>query len=342
MRTIVSLNALAFDAPGNVPDWVQLVPPGESRTVDGRGPYRLTDPQAVADASAAIGKLPIDENHSIDLAAPRGEASPARGWVVELQARDGAGIWGRVDWTATGRQKVGDNEYRGISPALELRADGTILRVLRASLTNMPNLPGLATLHHQQDPSMDLLTQLRGLLKLDAAADQAAVVVALNSVIARAESLATVAKAAGAAADATADQVVVALQAQAGLAGNAARMAAELVALQSQLTTVQNGIAAEKAAALVDGAIAGGKPIPASLRDHYVARATTDLAGVTTELNAMVALNAGGLPGRQPPAGGTNPAGLDADQAKIVALLGVDPEKFKANLAKQGLKQEAA
>jgi phage I-like protein len=62
-----------------VPDWVHLLPAGEIRTVDGRGPYRATSLQSVIDHSLKPGdKLPIDENHATDKGAALGLAAPAR------------------------------------------------------------------------------------------------------------------------------------------------------------------------------------------------------------------------------------------------------------------------
>ncbi len=49
----------------------------------------------------------------------------ARGWIVELQARDD-GIWGRVEWTGAGRALIEDRAYRGISPNLLVDRNGVV------------------------------------------------------------------------------------------------------------------------------------------------------------------------------------------------------------------------
>ncbi len=82
MTATITLHT-ALDA--GVPEWVQLVPAGTFKGADGRGPYTLTNAAAVIAASMAgpNARLPVDENHSTDIAAPKGEPSPARGWIVE-------------------------------------------------------------------------------------------------------------------------------------------------------------------------------------------------------------------------------------------------------------------
>lgn len=136
-----------------VPDWIHLLPAGPIRAMDGRGPYSLHDAAAVISRSMVAGKLAIDENHATDLAAPKGGAAPARGWIVALQQRSD-GLWGRVEWTAGGRAIMQDRAYRGISPVIRHDKDGVILSIARASLTNTPNLIGLTALHSRQDAAL--------------------------------------------------------------------------------------------------------------------------------------------------------------------------------------------
>ena len=72
------------------------------------------------------------------------------------------GIWGKVEWTETGTALMADRAYRGISPVMVHDATGKVTAILRASLTNRPNLKGLATLHGELD--MEPLAELRTLL----------------------------------------------------------------------------------------------------------------------------------------------------------------------------------
>jgi phage I-like protein len=89
--------------------------------------------------------LPIDVNHSTDFAAPTGGQSPASGWIDQLANRGGE-IWGHVTWTELGKTALskGPNgeppQYRYISPVFEYSRDNKVTRLLRAGLTNNPNL----------------------------------------------------------------------------------------------------------------------------------------------------------------------------------------------------------
>ena len=149
-----------------VPKWVQLVPGGTFSGDDGRGPYHLEDASAVIAASLKPGdKLVFDQDHATDRSLVSGIPAPARGWITALQARDG-GIWGQVEWTEEGKRLLTSKEYRGVSPVFSHdKTSGRVLRVLRASLTNAPNLP-VATLHAKDPTHMDLITQLRTALGL--------------------------------------------------------------------------------------------------------------------------------------------------------------------------------
>jgi phage I-like protein len=124
------------------PQWVMLIPAGEFSGRDGRGPFRLADTARVIAATEALGMtagVPIDYDHATDFAAPKGRPAPAAGWIRELQERDGA-LWGRVEWTPHGAKAITSREYRYISPVFQYSPDGGVTRLLRAGLTNNPNL----------------------------------------------------------------------------------------------------------------------------------------------------------------------------------------------------------
>jgi len=342
---------LALNAEGGAPEYVMLLPAGPTiATMDGRGPYRVTDMAKLAETSlqAAGGKLPIDENHSTDLAAPQGRPSPARGWIVDLQAR-ADGLYGKVDWTDSGKQLLADRAYRGISAVFRHLADGTITRLLRASLTNVPNLRGLTALN-AEEVDMDFIQKLRQALGLADDADEAT---ALNAVAALKQStalqsaLAPIAKAAGLNDDAEAGAVLAAVTALATEAKKAPG-ADQITALQAELKTVtanfaalQAQIAADRATAFVDGAIKAGRVGVKPLRDHYIAMHAADPARVEREINAMPILGASGvLPA--PPKGPDGKIALNAEHTNVSKLLGLKPEDLQKTLAAEAAEQETA
>ena len=120
--------------------WIQLVPMGTFKGFDGRGPYTLRKPLNVIAASKREKvELVIDRDHQIDYAVP-GTPVKAAGWIKEMQVRED-GIWGRVEWTERALAEIKAKEYRYISPVFMHKKDtGEITAIIRASLTNHPNL----------------------------------------------------------------------------------------------------------------------------------------------------------------------------------------------------------
>jgi phage I-like protein len=132
-----------------------LIPAGSViRGADGRGPYIVENAEQIArdSMSFGMGRLPIDEAHATDLAAPKGEPSPARGWIVALQAR-ASGIWGKVEWTEGGKRLLADKAYRFMSPVIRHLQNGRVMMILRAALVNTPNFRELTALHSESRPS---------------------------------------------------------------------------------------------------------------------------------------------------------------------------------------------
>lgn len=285
---IALMQAQPLPQAGGVPEWIHLLPAGaEVHTADNRGPYRVIDPQSVVAASSGM-KLPIDENHAIDWAAPRGEPSPARGYIIELQAR-ADGIWGRVDWTETGRAMMADRAYLGISPAIVHDGQKQIIGIARASLTNKPNLRGLTALHMETSMSFAAVAKALGLSDdagedkiLSAIGDLTKPAVALQS------SLCQIGVALGVAEDAKPEVILAAAQAK----GTATP--SEITALQSELATVtgelksmKDATSREKAEAFVDTAIREGRVGVKPVRDRYIAMHMADPAGTAEIIGAM-------------------------------------------------------
>ncbi|MEX0852581.1 MAG: phage protease [Bauldia sp.] len=339
------------------PEWIHLLPAGDVVTVDGRGPYRVEDAAALVNASLQAGnRLEIDENHATYLAAPKGLPSPARGWIVELQARDD-GIWGRVEWTEAGRQLIADRAYRHISPVIVHRKGGQVIALRGASLVQHPNLRGLTALHSEES-DMDLLAKLREALGLADDADEAT---ALNAVTelkgstSLQSALAPIAKAAGLADDA--DQAAV-LQAVTTLAtagadagkgggkGNAkdgeaiTALQAELATVTTQLNELRTAGATDKATAFVDGEIAKGRVGVKPLRDHYIAMHAADPARVEKEIGAFPILGHSGATIAPPAKDKDGNVSLHAEHRTAAKLLGIDAQAYAKTLAAEAANAE--
>jgi phage I-like protein len=341
MKTLRHYMSLPLAQPGQVPDWVHLVPSGLFGGVDGRGPWIVKNAATVIAASMKDGKLVLDENHSTDLAAPEGLPSPARGWIVELQQR-ADGIWGRVEWNDSGKQLVIDGAYRGISPVFTRdEKTGEVNQLLRVALTNTPNIADLHSLHSKQEDLMNL-AQMRAALGLPDGADEAAILNAATTAraaqLALPQHIAAIAAATGAKATEPA-ALITELQAARQSAGSVERMAAQITTMEAELNTLRTSRARDQAVAFVDGAIKAGKPVNA-LRDHYIERHMADAAAVEKEIGALVSLNSGtGFPPKNPAAvrnsdDDEEPTEMEASTAKA---MGVDPKQ----LAKQRRQREA-
>ncbi|GAB0119473.1 phage protease [Acidisoma sp. 7E03] len=314
---------------GGAPDWVHLLPTGQFRGVDGRGPYSVQNPEAIVAAAAKRGKLVLDENHTTDHALKNGGPAPAVGWITELQSRQD-GIWGHVEWTNSGRKLMGDKAYRGISPAIAVDPKSlAINEIVRASLTNAPNL-NTHHLHSQEAPMN--LAALREALGLPADADEAAILAAAKAarttVQTHSQQISRIATAAGAAADATADVIVTALQQRTGSND-------QVVQLQSQVTELQTKLARGAAEAAINAALAAGKAIPPAKREEWITRFVKDPEFTQGIINDMPSLHSGGI--KVEHMGGRSGEAGQADMdATAAANLGLTKEQVEAGRAKKG------
>lgn len=322
---LISRHTVVLSGEG-APEWVHLLPAGTFKGQDGRGPYTLKDADAVIASSMKPGKFPLDENHATDHAVDTGQPSPARGWVMEMQARDD-GLWGRVEWTGSGTALMNDKAYAGLSPVFEHAADGTVLRVLRAALTNTPNLT-LTSLNSRENP-VDLAA-LRAALGLPETADEAACLAAVTAnrqaIALHTAQIAAITSAAGLAAGLAPDAIVTALQTQRQTASSTETMAATITSLQTQLATIQAATAKDKAVAFVDGAIKAGKPINPT-RDYWIARHQQAPAETEAAINGLPSITGTQVVTHtaNPEGGGEQPT---PEQTKVAQMMGLDPKKL--------------
>lgn len=360
-QTLALMSAQALPAPeaDDAPEWVHLLPVrlGAIQTGDTRGPYHVKDAEALIAASfAESDKLPIDQDHATDLASPKGLPAPARGWIVEMQARDD-GIWGRVEWTREGAALVRDRAYRALSPViLHAKTQPKIIySILRASLVNRPNFRGLAALNQQQETDMDFMAKLAEALGLEEGADEAAVLDAITALMAGKSAegddegaalqsqLSEIGKALGCANGADGTAVLNAARAAATAAGDddaVTALQAELVAVTTELNELTGDRKREKAVAFVDKAILDGRVGVKPMRERHITMHMADPENAEALINGLPKL--GGSPNTllpTPPKDGE--IALNAEQKQAVRQLGIDPKAYAATLAaEQAANQE--
>jgi phage I-like protein len=347
--TAVPLPDLDQDKPA--PDWIHLLPAGSFSGADGRGPYHVRDAGKLVEASleAMAGSGVVDENHATDLATPKGEPAPARGWITAMEAR-ADGIWGKVDWTRAGLALLADRAYRHISPVIMHLKDGTVTAILRASLVNKPNLRGLAALN--QETPMDFMDKLRAALGLGNDADEASVLVGINAAkggtalqTALHEALGPIAKAAGLADGSDAKAVLAGVEQLAkakpiGEDGTIKALQAELTEVTTKFTALQTEIATDKASAFIDGAIKAGRVGVKPLREHYITRHAANPAEVEKEITALPILGPSGAR-LEPPVSQDGQMALNAEQRSVATMLGIDAKDYAETLKAERDAREA-
>lgn len=182
---------------------LQLLPAGDFRATDGRpaecAAWRVTPDGAkrlVAAMAARKSPMVLDYEHQTLSAATSGTPAPAAAWIKAVEWRDGQGLYATdVEWTARASAFVEAKEYRFISPVFTYDADGNVLQLLHAALTNNPALDGMddvmlaaasrlaspefspagrdAPAHSVKEPSMkELLAALRLIFNLPATATE--------------------------------------------------------------------------------------------------------------------------------------------------------------------------
>ncbi|SMF42015.1 Mu-like prophage I protein [Tistlia consotensis] len=314
--SVIALHATPTAKPYE--QWVHLIPAGTFSGRDGRGPYRLTDAAAVIEAArryAGTAQIPIDYDHALDKAAPEGRPAPAAGWIKGLQAR-ADGIWGLVAWTERAAASIWAREYRYLSPVFRHRKDGTITNLLRAGLTNVPNLELTALASQQQrngDPStMDMeefMRQLRAALGLPDDADASAILAELKNAVTAAQS----------AAPDPAHYVPI---------GEFERLAAEL-------NRVNQGVSVQAAEIAVDREITAGRLAP-FLREWGVNLCSVNkpaFDGFMAKTGPAIRQLFEPGPATALPPKGWSPGGsaLDDTERAVCAALGHTPEEFTRN-----------
>jgi len=306
--------AIALNAEGGAPDWIMLVPAGDPvRGSDGRV-FKNPSPQAVVDAFNRDGvAVPIDINHSQFLKAPKGDESPAVGWIGRLELREGA-IFGRVDWTTIGLNALRRKVYRYISPALVAPRD-TITAIAGAGLVNRPNLK-MPALNAAEETSMD-----KELLKKLGLAETASV----NDALAAIDALQTKLNAA-----ATPSLNVYVPRADYDLAVQ------QRDAAQAALNARNEGDRKAKGEALVEQAVKDGKIAPATKGFYLQLCATEDGLKQVTDFVAQQPSHFVKAELDDKAKGGEGgDVQLNAEQKQVADVLGIPHEVFAKEIAAQ-------
>ena len=293
-----------------IPDWIHLLPAGRFSAWDGRGPFMVADAEAVIAASMAKGMLPIDQDHATDLVEKTGAPAPARGWIVEMQAR-ADGIWGRVEWTGQGKALLSDRAYRGISPVIIFDEAKTVLAIRRAALTNDPALDQLSTVF-SGNPDMNWKEKLCALLGLPAEASDEEIGAALEKAVNKEPGTATMSAEQG-------DTI-------ATLTAQVAALTGQVTDLKTESATFAANALRAEATTAIDAAIGEGKPIKPQ-RDTWIALFAADPEKTKAALAAMPSINGDPFQGDDEK---DRKALLSANEAKIAALMGVSTEAFTA------------
>lgn len=231
------------DAP---PEWVTIFPKiGRIKTRFGGKSYTV-DPEALAAAFAADGlDLPVDVNHAIDLAAPRGERSDAVGWLKEMRVQDGR-LQARVEWLDEGRELIVSRKYRYVSPSFFADKDGRTLALKALSLVPSPAL-----------------------------ANQPALASAPSSTTKEERKMEKLAAALGLQPDASEGSLLAALSAGFVPKKNHDELVAQLAASETKLKEIEDAGRKARVDALIEGALKEKKILPAE-KDHYAQLCATD------------------------------------------------------------------
>lgn len=340
----------SMSLPAGAPDRVHLLPFGTVYGRDGRGPYTLRDKAHAAQVIAATkahqrgADLPVDYEHQTQMALQNGRPAPAAGWIKADRLEAGPnGIWGAVEWTATSSKHLENREYRYLSPVFNHTKDGTVLRIVGAALTNLPNLELTALASQGATMPGDTLTSAKALLGLDGA-DDATFLACCGNLAKMTQALV---KHLGLPPETSAAGVLDALMqgankttapdtATASQAPELAALAA-IQAIASQAESYRQQISQVQVDQAVAAAMREGKISPA-MKPWATALASQSPESFSGFLNSMPPVFAdlmkSAFAGRPavPPTSGSNPAGLTTSQLAVCSQMGMSPEDYSKTL----------
>lgn len=144
MNTKEALNIFEFptlDDVKKLPDEIELIPCEDMFVgFDGRV-FRALDKVAIANnTNSKLKYVVIDENHKTDYTSGTGASVEAMGWMSDFFVKEDNSLWAKVEWTKAGAEKILSKAYKYISPVYQIDKSANIISILRAAITNNPNL----------------------------------------------------------------------------------------------------------------------------------------------------------------------------------------------------------
>jgi phage I-like protein len=340
-RDPLTVLAAAIDLPdtARAPEWVHLLPTAKGRvtTFDGRGPYEVMNAEAIIAASMENPRgIPVDVNHSTNLAAPEGREAPAYGWVKQMEVRSD-GVWGRVEWTKAGRELVEDKAYRGISPVITVHPDRRTVRLIPCvSLVNKPNLRGLTALH--QETSMDFMAKMAKALGLPDDATEEAIMAAIAEMkgkksdpdmVAMQSALTEMGTVLGIEGG-NATAIVAAVKGKVASTQSLTVLQAENAVLKGRVDTMEAAGKRAASEAYVKGEFAKKRDgLKADNLETFITLHMEQPAVAVKIVENMRVLGDAGVSGMPPTAGADGKlTALNAEQTRAAALLNIEPAKY--------------
>lgn len=336
----LSVEIQLADEGKKVPEEFRIFAAGVIETTKGLFKFSEKSQKKVIEAAADYGNdLSIDYNHGMFsfFAVDPAEASKAAGWFRPV-VRNGE-LWAtRVSWTPKAEQKLKDREFRYISPTFRTSKEGEIEELLNVALTNTPatkkmkplmasktGAPAHSPFVEDDEPVTEEapMEALLAMLGLTANATETEAISKLKALMAHAETAEKLTALSGGKSGAELLGTITAWKTNADL----------VPALNAQITELQ---AKEKNAEVLSLITAGktAKKVTPAMEPMLLKLGAAEGA---VALKAFIEAMPVAVPTKAREAGGDNaPTTLSADEAKAMALLGVDPKAYLATKASHG------
>jgi phage I-like protein len=336
---------------------IQLLPDGRFRTAaDGRPddvPHWILDSTngftVASQANATENDLVIDYEHQTINTTENGRPAPAAGWIKHVEYIPGKGLFADVEWTDNAARMIAAREYRYVSAVFTYDNNGYVLRLLHAAITNFPALDGMAELmaacsqffttkDKETDSMEEILKLLRQAFKMPDATEQQ-LQTALTALVKTQP--ADVALSAAFTKLAEQNSKIVALSTQVNNPDPAKLVSVETMQeLQKQIAVLTAQLNSNKAAQVIENALANGQLLPAQKQWATDLAATPDgLVKLTAYLATMPAIaSLSGKSGQQS-AANSNPekvAALTENEKAAAKALGYSEAEYRDLMKEEG------